>query len=201
LVSSFTIETITPFVELEAYLSGWRIKPAFVQYARWQNALFDPDGTFGEHRPSACVVLVHAEEIFPSARSTHEGEDQLLDALRAFRNKTPIPLFIGAIGDPPRPHAIALGEGVVSPRAQALTRCTEKLSALVTQLPDVFILDVNTWCSQCGCGWYDKASYLKNLSLISHRALPAVARGIARSVGCLFRPRRKVLAIDLDNTL
>src|SRR5215468_3358806 len=43
LVSSFTIETITPFLELEAYLCGWRIKPTFVQYARWQNALFDPD--------------------------------------------------------------------------------------------------------------------------------------------------------------
>jgi FkbH-like protein len=49
--------------------------------------------------------------------------------------------------------------------------------------------------------WFDAKGFLSTQSVLAHKALPAVARCIARYVACLLRPRRKVLVLDMDNTL
>ncbi len=41
ILSSYTIETIAPFLSVESYVSGWRARPAFVQYSQWLNALLN----------------------------------------------------------------------------------------------------------------------------------------------------------------
>ena len=42
---------------------------------------------------------------------------------------------------------------------------------------------------------------MNNLSPLNGLGMSVLARGIARCVGCLFQSRRKVLVVDLDNTL
>ena len=48
LLSSFTLETLDPFLQVEAYASGWRAAATYVQFGQWQNALLQPAGANGD---------------------------------------------------------------------------------------------------------------------------------------------------------
>lgn len=201
ILASYTIETIEPFLDVEAYLSGWRPVPTFIQYEQWRSALFN-GAMFDEIEPEAVVVLVHAEELFPRVPTSANNTLDLLEtALHAFRSKRSTPLFLGLVADPPMLHERGLGLGSARDRVATVTRANTRVLKLAAEIPDVHILDVPAWAAAYGAGWYDRRSYLNNASLVSHKAMPALARGLARTIGCLFRTRRKLLAVDLDNTL
>jgi FkbH-like protein len=74
------------------------------------------------------------------------------------------------------------------------------VAKLAEQMPDIHLFDL--YPRALGSGdWYDSIGFLATQSVFTHKALPFVARNIARNMACLFRPRRKVLVLDLDNTL
>lgn len=200
ILCSFTIETIAPFLEVEAYLSGWRAAPAFAQYGAWRNVLFDGDMP-GEIEPEACALLLHAAELLPEGGAVDDALGLLESGVRAFRAARGTPLLLGLLADPPAPHALALGPTPARRRAAAVARLNARIAELAAELPDVHVLDVPAWLAAVGDGWYDPAGFLSSLSLVSHKAMPALARGLARTMGCLYRPRRKLLAVDLDNSL
>lgn len=199
ILSSYTIETIAPFLEVEAYLAQWRADMTFVQYSNWLNTLHDP-ASLGDC--DAVVLLLHGEAVLPWNCTGAEDAIGLLDAaIQAFRDQSSIPLFIGLIAEPPEPQALGLGNRPRHGRAAMLEQVNARITELSGQMANVHCLDVPEWARIYGDAWYDRTGYLANMTLVSHKALPALARGIARNVGCLFKPRRKVLAIDLDNSL
>ncbi len=201
-LSSFTVETLRPYLEVEAYVSGWRAEPVFYQYSQWQNALLDP-AVLAESEPQACVLFLHGEALLPPGREDQAGAvfASLAGAVKALRSRLATPLFLGLIAEPPAIHALALGEAVVPARARALVQINDGLAGLAAELDDVYLLDIPAWAAAFGDGWFDRAGALSTLSVVAHGALPALARGLARSLACLFRARRKVLVVDLDNTL
>ena len=204
-IASFTIETIQPFLEVEAYLSGWRPALSFVQYGQWRNALVDP-GAQGIDGSEACVLLLHTDEVFPR-NTVHQSDDaidvaaELTGLIDAFRSRCATPMFVGVASALLSRSAFAYGDVQSHGESAAVVAFRSRLAAHIAELDDVHMLDLAGWTDEIGSGWHDPKGYLANLSLISHRALPNVARGIARSLGCLFRPRRKLLVLDLDNTL
>lgn len=201
LLSSFTLETLEPFLQVEAYLSGWRLRSTYVQYGQWQNALLRP-ATLGGSEPAAVVLLLHDAELL--------GEDfrmpvaaalaRLTALVKAWRGGSAQPLFLGIVQAPVGRHGLAFGDqpghGRAAQRAEFMRGTTE----LALGLKNVHFLDLDATAIGVADG-FDAADYLTTRSVFAHRALPGVARVLARSLGCQFRPRRKVLVLDLDNTL
>lgn len=195
LLSSFTVRTLEPFLAVEAWLGGWSIDPCFVEYAQWQNALMAP-ATIGSD-PAAAVLLLHDTELLPAdAPDAATALSHLGGLLAAFRRHCPAPLFVGLVAAPaPLP-----GPGPATPLDHARRALAAGLDALLATVRDAHRLDLPLPAATAAA-WFDPAAFMAQRVAIGHRALPAVARCIARSLGCLFRPRRKLLVLDLDNTL
>jgi len=197
LLSSFTLETIEPFLQLESYLSGWRMRSRYVQYGGWQNELLQPAGPTGQ----AVVLLLHDAELLGDQFqvSAADALARLKSLLMAWRAQSATPLFLGVL-QPAIEQGLAFGEPLARGRTSQRQALAQGLLALAEELPDLHLLSLDA--STLGVAdWFDRAAWLATRSLLVHRALPGLARGIARHLACLFRPRRKVLVLDLDNTL
>ncbi|MDP6953190.1 MAG: HAD-IIIC family phosphatase [Alphaproteobacteria bacterium] len=201
ILSSFTIETVAPFLDVEAYLAGWRADPIFEQYGGWLNGLTDPE-TLGPADASAVVVLLHGDAVLaPDTPSPSEAIALIASALRSFRARSGVPLFIGLIADAPEPNTLSLAGWTGGDRRTAIDAVNRGIRELTEALAHCYLLDLPAWLALPGSGWFDRAGYLARMTFISGPGLPSVARGMARALACLYRPRRKVLALDLDNSL
>ncbi len=201
ILSSFTIETVAPFLDVEAYLAGWRVKPVFEQYGGWLNGLTDPR-ILGPKDPSAVVLLLHGDALLAADKPSPSDAIALIaGALRGFRAESGVPLFIGLIADAPEPNALGLADLSGRDRGAAIKAVNQALHELAEELADCHLLDIPAWLALPGSGWFDRAGYLARMTFISGPGLPSLARGIARALACLYQPRRKVLALDLDNSL
>jgi FkbH-like protein len=198
IVSSFTTEIIAPFLEVEAYLSGWRPSTRYIQYTQWQNGLLDPS-LLGPSR--AVAVLFHHAELLPAgARDARGAIARLQSLVETFRRRASTPLFLGLVEAPPVVHAIGFGEDSGKGTGSLVAELRASAAELAARTPDTHLLDVHASALASG-DWYDARGFFTTRSVFTHKALPRVARSIARSMACLFRPRRKVLVLDLDNTL
>jgi predicted enzyme involved in methoxymalonyl-ACP biosynthesis len=69
-------------------------------------------------------------------------------------------------------------------------------------IPDVYVLDVAALAANVGYrSWYDDRLWYLARTPLAAPALEAVAREHATYLRILRQPLRKVLALDLDNTL
>ncbi len=201
LLSSFTLETLEPFLQVEAYLSGWRLRSTYVQHGQWQNALLQP-AALGGGEAAAVVLLLHdAELLGEDLKTPVEAALARLTALVAsWRGSSAKPLFLAIVQAPVGRHSLAFGDqpgrGRTAHRSEFMRRTTE----MSLGLKDVHLLNLDATAIGVA-DWFDPVGFLTTRSVFAHRALPGVARVLARSLGCLFRPRRKVLVLDLDNTL
>lgn len=191
LLSSFTARTLEPYVRVEAWLSGWCLEPQWVEYGPWRQALAEPEtlapGT------DAVVLLLHDTELLPDAAPDADAALAHLGHLVAtFRSRSAAPLFVGLVAAPPRPWQPGPEDRLEGARrafadgVAALLRATADAHRLVLPAP--------------GEG-FDPAAFMARLSVYGARAQPAVARALARTLACLFRPRRKLLVLDADHTL
>ena len=200
LVSSFTIEPLAPFLEVQAYLSGWRPDARFIQYGQWRNALLDPEVLDGQSYRAVTVLLL-AEEILPQGSSdVAAAVGQLTDLVAAFRGRCTVPLFVGLLDAPPAAHEIALGGLGAQARTTLVADLCAGVAKSLSGIADVHVIDLGL-TSLSTEEWYNPVGHLATISPLAPKGLIAVAEQVGRAVACLCRPRRKVLVLDLDNTL
>ena len=214
LLSSFTLETLEPFFQVEAYLSGWRAQTHYVQYGSWQNALLQPTAA-GAAQPAAAVLVLHDAELLGDDFTVPPAQalERLNGLLGAWRARCATPLFVALVAAPPLAHGRAHGPGSdpsnglafgsAGQRGPALARAAFMLDVrtLCGTQRDMHFLDLQAAAAARTAPWFDGAGYLRTGSVFQHAALPAVARCLARHLACVFKPRRKVLVLDMDNTL
>lgn len=195
LLSSFTVRTLEPFLAVESWLGGWSMLPFIVEYAQWQNALLAP-GVVPDDA-SAVVLLLHDTELCsPVAPDAGAAITHLFGLLTSFRQWCPKPLFVGLVAAPPPLPA----PGQDTPSSIARRDLAAGLEQLLGQIRDAHRLELPL-PPATAASWFDPAAFMAQRTVVGHRAMPAVARCLARSLSCLFRPRRKLLVVDLDNTL
>jgi FkbH-like protein len=203
LLSSFTLETLEPFLQVQAYLSGWRASTRYVQYGLWQNALLQP-ASAGVEGCAAVVLLLHDAELLGEAAadpsSAAAGLARLATLLQRFREQTDKPVFVGTVQAPPDHHALALGRRVGAGLFAARADLQRGLAGLPQQVKDMHVLSLHAEALGT-TDWFDATGYRATRSVFAHRALPGLAQTLARQLACLFKPRRKALVLDLDNTL
>lgn len=199
-VSSFTVETIAPFLEVEAYLSGWRPDLRCFQYSQWQPTLLEPEVTLAD---SDFVVLLIDDRVAGQelGGSPAEAAASIRACVDGFRRRLATPLLVGLVPTRPAPASFGLG----FERHQASLRRIMAVNSALAAACDVHaachLLDVPGIMAGVGPAWHDAAGFASNLSYVSHKALPPLAEAISRHVGASLVPRHKVLVTDLDNTL
>ena len=200
-IASFTIETIDPFLAVEAYISNWRVAPIYRQYARWQRALLDPTSEFDQETAALVLLLDDKTVIEQLGTKPAEARRAIEDLLRGYRGQSDLPIFLGLVPQRPALHAASFGQDETLRRVAAIQAVNIALTEFCASDHAAYAIDIPSVVAHIGSAWHDPTAFSSNLSLFSHKALPAMARGLARTVGGLFVARRKVLVTDLDETL
>lgn len=154
--------------------------------------LRDPDGELGAFRPDAVVV---AAEPGPE-QPPQEFVDDLLGALRAFRDRSPALLLVHGLAEPDLAPAVLADAATVRAAAQAA------LVAGCRALGDASVVDVAGALRRSGARWSElhRTRFVGGLVVPTDAALP-LARDYAALVAARRGLARKVLALDLDDTL
>ncbi len=168
-----------------------------------------------EKLPDARVVLWRAEELlpevlYPLSNGFPEGiiaaRDQLLGRIEGVvrlhqQNASRVPLFLSTI---PQPTQFSNPIFAAQHRAglfAVLTAINQKIYDLASDNSGVYVLDIAAWAAREG-----RSHHSAGLDLMARQPFSAAGQVsfglyLARTLRPLVVPRKKALAIDLDNTL
>ena len=200
IASSYTVRTLDPYLRIEAELAGWRLDPHYVEYAQWQQALIVGAGST---EPDAYLLMLHPDSLLADETELTAAIElaaaSVADVLGSFRARSKAPLFVLHLPPPRLNEADCLGADAIR-RNDAAIQLSHRIAHLAKNLDGAYVIDLSA-APELADSWRDDRGLQANLSPIASHAAPRLAEAIARMIAPLFRPRRKVLMLDLDNTL
>ena len=214
LLSSFTLEPIEPALRVSEFREGRDLNFACIPYGQWIGAL-TYEGQLDELNPDLIFLLLHLEDVCPLLAGQHldatkealeEESGNLIDLIRSgisqFRARSSAPIILSTF--------IARKTGIeryfdrrsVDGRNAKVERLNQALTEIAQDSDNVFVFDYAALVTDHGRqNWYDLTQHYKTHSSILFRALPFLASDMSMFVSAMVNPRKKVLAVDLDNTL
>lgn len=216
LLSSFTIDTLAMYLDIESRLIG--LKPTiyvgpFNQYAQ---EILDDNSKLYKFNPDVIIIAIHAEALldenfttnfvtFPQDEKIHLQED-ILNNLKALLSKLTL-----------KTKALILLNNLVVPCFSPLgildnkmdvglieffQELNKKLSDLYRMSRQIYVVDVDRLVS-----WHGKANfknpemYYRGAILFSETFLPVIAKEYMGYIKALKNLTRKCIVLDLDNVL
>lgn len=197
LLSSHSIEPVLPYLEVEAFLSGWFPIPTTYQYSLWRNVLADPSCL--DAKTEAVVLLLDATAAGEAAPENIAAEFQAL--ITRFRENSDLPLFLCRVPVRPLRRLSPLDVEAGNREFSAADSLNAAMASAAETLQSVYVFDVSEELGALGPQWYAASQFAATMTMLSGTACGVVARGIARTLGPMLVPRKRVLVTDLDNTL
>lgn len=212
LLASFTIDSIVPFLVVEAARLGFAAEVYVAPFNSVKQELLRADSGCVRHKPDVVFVANLLGDVCPAL--THDvlpGQiDPQIEALVAdiiaplqeFRKRSPAAIVLHNFT---RARHAALG--IYEPMAtnsqtEAINRVNARLTKVASGIPGGYILDLDRVCSNVGYdNSYDDKMWYLGRSPFSVQALRALAREQAAFIRALRGRQRKCLVLDLDNVL
>lgn len=214
MLSSFTIDPLEPHLQISEFLAGRRLAFDSIPYEQWQGAL-GALGPIDDAAPDVIVMLLHLDDIAPLlvhrhlavgaedlARESERVIGAIAGALTAYRRRSAVPVILSTFIPASRGAERHFDRRVEPSRQGAIDALNARLADVAGTIPHVYVFDYAGLVSDIGrLNWFDriKAHHVK--ASIASRALPILAREISSLFAALRGPRRKLLAVDLDNTI
>ena len=213
ILSSFTIEPLEPYIQLREFLAGRRLVFESIAYEQWYGALRTP-GRLDAANPDAILLLLHLDDVAPHLAKRHlaaapelaSESDRLVDAigesLQAYRARSATPVLLSTFVASGRGIERSFDRGTEPSRQAMVEALNNRVAALAREMPGVYVFEYDQLVADAGrSNWFDpvKAHHIK--AAVSSRALPLLAAELSRTLSALRGPRRKLVALDLDNTL
>ncbi len=198
--SSFTVRTLDPFLNVESFLSSWSVDLLHLEYLQWQAALAEPKKKL--LGVDAVVLLLDSwviESLYGGR--TSEALQTLSTLLGSFRQQSKIPLFIGLVPAPPHSDSTLLSASEQSLQLKNVALLNGMFAEFITSDRLSLLIDVPSVLATVGPKWHDTSAMDSMKIFVSELGMSSLARKIARSIGPMFVPPKKVLVTDLDNTL
>ncbi len=213
ILSSFTVDPLRPHLAAREFQAGRRLSFLSIPYEQWFAALAAP-GALDGFAPDAVVLMLHLEDVAPLLARRHLAAADRLDDeaerlvaaldedLTGLRARLGVPLVLSTF--------VAAERGVeryfdrrVTPSRQALIdRLNALLSEIAARHANVLVFDYAETVRDFGrLAWFDLVKGHHTRTAIAAPALPHLATELSAFIDALTGPRRKVLAVDLDNTL
>ena len=214
LLCSFNVEPVLPALQL-----GLRCIPCAPELRAApldtiEQELLDPASAVYQGQSLATVILWRPEELlpdlfFPASAAPASGPGarareiiaRIQQIVQAAAKHGASPVFVSTLPMPP-----ACGSALQSaalPGGLAQTLC--EINAAILQLGSagsrVHALDLNRWAAGFGAGFYDAQMDFMARQPFTTEAALSLGFFLGRNLRPLLVPRRKVLALDLDNTL
>lgn len=213
LLASFTAEPLTPHLAARRFLEGERLEVGYWPYGQWYAALtqgsdldaFDPDWI---------LLLLHLEDVAALLAHRHLAERErleeerttfitgLAEALREFRARSSKPIILSTFIAARRGIERFFDRTAEPCRTAWIEQLNDDLASLAAEHSNVYVFDYAGLVTDIGRhNWYDLVKTHVNKASIAGRALPSLAEEFSRFLSALDRGRRKVVAVDLDNSL
>jgi len=209
IAATFTDRPLYPALELALMTLG--VSPCLVgaDMNALEDALLSPKSPLRKSKLDALVLLWRPEELIPSmwegkqncAASEEAVARRLENLIAAAADKIQAPVFVPTIPkfrSRSRRHAKSRdADGWDAIRH----RLNERICAQVNERPGVFVYDFARTIEAAGRQGYDQRMDLFAKQPIAQGHIGSIALSIRNALAPLLRPARKVLAVDLDNTL
>lgn len=211
LLGGSTTSELRDFLELFALASGMR--PAFYEceYAKYEEEVLLDDTALRAFNPQIAVVhttWVNARFPEPFSDEVSVSQARATENARfsAIWEKLIVELGCSVIQnnfDEPAHRSLGgLDASVIYGRAAFLRQLNADFAAAARQRPRLLINDIAHLAAVVGLDvWYDPSYWFNYKLAVAPAATVALAHNIAAIVRGLFGKTRKVLVLDLDNTL
>ena len=215
-VRSVTIEPVLPALHVEALLNGYVLEAQVGGYGSFMEELLDPGGAIARFNPDLVCVFLDLEEIaggLPALCAQGRADEvraevdaaaaRIEQMLRGLRTGSAARLVLQGCVVPGESSLGMVGDANI---AHSLPKTVGELNRQMAEVcrgvPDCVFFDVDQLAARYGRGaWRDQRMFLASRLAIAPAAFRPFAHGLLRSASALFRPARKVLCTDLDNTL
>lgn len=210
-VSTFTISPLLASIDLALTTLDVMPKLIAADPDTLEDSLLNPTSAVREAEPDALLVLWRLEDLAPALRMAKSGEefrrhleaadDRLNTLIRQATQAINAPLFFSTL-PPCRP----MGRHISSSPSDlsidaARSHLNGRLRRLAGEIPGLFLFDFSAWATMWGARAFDLKMDLFAHQPISAQGMGSLALAIRRALAPLLRPARKVLALDLDDTL
>lgn len=216
IVRSVTVEPVLPFLKVEAAFFGLLLDLELGGYGAYVDDLMNAKGELARGSPELILVLLDLEDVAGSlADACVTGPEadveeavgaaarRLEQMLRSLRSFSSARILVQGFVVPDRTALGDVGDANLSyslPRA--VGRLNTQVARLCSSITDCVFFDVDRVAARHGrARWRDQRMFLSTRLAVSADSFAPYAQGLARSAAALFRPARKVLCTDLDNTL
>ncbi len=215
-VRSVTVEPILPFLTVEMVLAGYVAEMEVGGYGSYMDEMLDPQSALSRSQADLVWVLLDIEEIsgrLPDLCADGLGtgvEAELVESvsrvrqmLQSYRARDAGRIVLqGCVV----PESTSLGQVADGNLKNGLVNVVKDLNRRLLEVcktvSDCVFFDVDEVAARFGRSrWRDTRLFLSSRLPVSAEAFRSYARGVVRSSSVLFRPSRKVVCTDLDNTL
>jgi FkbH-like protein len=212
LLSSFTINPLLPYLDLECRSRGIRPEIYVAPFNTWAQEMLGADTGLRGHQPEIVFLSVSIDDLvggLDGVLSSEEAADagdmaleRVLDAVRRFTSWSDAILVVHSFHSAFRDPLGVLQGRVTTSRTAWLARLNDRLADAVRAMPRVYLLDMQEILLHRSGGPIDqpKLRHMAGMRL-PEKALGDVARAYMRYLAPLKGLTRKCIVLDLDNTL
>jgi FkbH-like protein len=214
-LSSFTLDSLLPFLTVEAARFGFTIEAYVAPFNSVKPELLGADSGCIHHRPDVVFVANLLGDVRPDlAHDTLSGNAESLQQvvnefaadltapIRHFRSRSKAAVVFHTL---PRPYPAPLGvyEAIaIGSQSNLVNRLNARLATVMNELPGGYLLDLDHICATVGYeNCYDPRMWYLARAPFSAALWLAWAREQAAFLLALLAPPRKCLVLDLDNVL
>lgn len=214
LLASFNLEPVEPALRLGLQCIPCRPQVRMAPLNTVEQSLLDKLSPVYEESSLATVVLWRIEEMLPEVLlpfssggvEVLKGRVDLLwsrieRVCRAHRDMGKSPLFVSTFPAPCVVSGLVLDSQLTAGPMSAVAELNRRLHELAASTTRIHVLDLNWWAGQEGASAFDALMERMARQPLSLRGALSLGLFMARHLRPLLAPRRKVLVLDLDNTL
>ncbi len=212
LLSSYSIETLAPYLDLELRALGLTPELYVAPFNSWTQEVMAEDSGLHRFSPEIAFLAVAIDDLVPDLASGagpagleaagREAVDRVLFAARRFAESADAVLVVHSFHSAYRSPGGAVETSTALTREHWIHGLNRQLAEQLATLPRTYLLDMQEVLARRPGGSADhpKLRYLAAMRL-ADGVLGEVARAHARYVAPLKGLTRKCVVLDLDNTL
>jgi len=209
LISNCTTEYIVPALQGTGARYGFALQVVAAPFGMTVQAAHAPDISAALASSDAVLLAMDYRAYFPDY-SLRDGDaeaavdaalDQLGNIISTLKGCGHAALIVQTVAAPPEKLFGSFDRCQPGTAAWLVARFNARL---VTEIlcPGVILLDVEAMANHVGLGhWYDRAQFMTARLPFAGDCVPLYADRVLRVIGALRGRSRKVLVLDLDNTL
>lgn len=208
LVSNANTDFIIPALVATAARYGIALKVISAPFGVTMQAALDPDASLTKAKPDAILLALDYREFIPEFSILEDPEMSLESAVQhvsvmanAFQERCQANIIVQTIVAPPERLFGSMDRRHAGAPAWFAARFNERLSNEVCG-GSVLLLDAEYLANRVGVdAWFDRAQWITARLPFSQNMVPLYADSVARLLGSMRGKSRRVLVLDLDNTL